>query len=157
VLFFLWEEKTVIESIATIVIMAGSMLLFAYWFRYTCLLILHAKTAHDYASEIATANQLSFANIQTQLCEPDADLDGLRQALDRDYALVTRLLNEVAGGQSGIEERMLAFNYRLAGVRYQVGQRFSVQSARQALEEMSLVVAHFANSVGEAASAASAA
>lgn len=145
------------ETIATIVIMAGSVLLFAYWFRYTCLLMLHARTTRDYASEVAMANQLSFANIQTRLSEPNADLEGLRAALDSDYALVTRLLNEVAGGQSGIEERMLAFNYRLASVRYQVGQRFSVESARQALEEMSLVVAHFANSLGEAASATSAA
>jgi hypothetical protein len=146
----------VIESIATIVIMAGSVLLFAYWFRYTCLLMLHTRTARDYAREVATANQLSFANLESQLCEPNADLDGLRQALDRDYALVTRLLNEVADGQSGIEQKMLAFNYRLAGIRYQVAQRFSAQSARQALEEMSLVVAHFANSLGEATATAAA-
>jgi hypothetical protein len=145
------------ETIATIVIMAGSVLLFAYWFRYTCLLMLHARTPRDYATEVAMANQLSFANIQTQLCDANADLSGLREALDRDYALVTRLLNEVSGQRSGIEERMLAFNYRLAAARYEVTQRYSVQSARQALEEMSLVVAHFANSVGEAASAPSAA
>jgi hypothetical protein len=155
-LLCLWKEDKVIESIATIVIMAGSVLLFAYWFRYTCLLMLHARTTRDYATEVATANQLSFANVRSELCEPNADLDGLRKLLDQDYALVTRLMNEVAAGQSGIEEQMLAFNYRLASMRYQVAQRFSMQSARQALEEMSMVVAHFANSVGEASAAAAA-
>src|SRR5580704_14487011 len=155
-LLCLWKEDKVIESIATIVIMAGSVLLFAYWFRYTCLLMLHARTARDYAREVATANQLSFANVQSQLCEPDADLDVLRDLLDRDYALVTRLMTEVSNGQSGVEERMLAFNYRLAGMRYQFAQRFSMESARQALEEMSMVVAHFANSVGEAAATSAA-
>jgi hypothetical protein len=118
--------------------------------------MLHARTARDYAREVATANQLSFANVQSQLCDANADLDGLHDLLDRDYALVTRLMNEVANGQSGIEERMLAFNYRLASIRYRVAQRYSIQSARQALEEMSLVVAHFANSVGEASATSAA-
>src|SRR5208337_4811907 len=101
-LFCPWKRKqTVAESIATIVIMAGSILLFAYWFRYTCLLMLHARTPRDYATEVATVNQLSFASVQTQLCDANVDLSGLREALDRDYALVTRLLNEVSGERSG--------------------------------------------------------
>src|SRR5271167_3555993 len=137
-LFCPWKRKqTVAESIATIVIMAGSVLLFAYWFRYTCLLMLHARTARDYAREVATANQLSFANVQSQLCVDNADLNSLHDLLDRDYDVVTRLMNDAANGQAGIEEKMLAFNYRLASVRYRVAQRYSIQSARQALEEMS--------------------
>jgi len=146
----------VTETIATIVIMAGSLLLFGYWFRYTCLLILHAKTAVDYGREVALANHLSFNQVQSQLFAPSANLNGLRGSLDRDFALLTSLMTQASSG-FGIEQRMLAFNYRLAGVRYQIGQHISANSARQALEEMSLVVAHFANSLGEASAAASAA
>jgi hypothetical protein len=145
-----------IESIATIVIMAGSLALAGYWFRYTCLLMLHARTTVDHGREVALANQLSFAEVQSQLFAPSANLDQLRGSLDRDFALLTALMTQASTG-FGIEERMLAFNYRVAAARYQFGQQFSANAAREALEEMSMVVAHFANSLGEASAAAAAA
>ena len=49
-----------IERIATILITASSVLLFGYWFRYTCLLVLNTKTVRDYASEVAAVHQLGF-------------------------------------------------------------------------------------------------
>ncbi len=145
-----------IETIATIVIMAGSVVLSGYWFRYTCLLILHARTPVDHGREVALANQLSFNQVQSQLFAPSADLDQLRGALDRDFAMVTFLMTQASTG-FGIEQRMLACTYRVATLRYQFGLRFSANAARQALEEMSLVVAHFANSLGEASISAAAA
>jgi hypothetical protein len=36
-----------LELVATGIITASSVFLFAYWFRYTCLLILSAKTTLD--------------------------------------------------------------------------------------------------------------
>ena len=141
------------ETIATSVIMAGSVLLFAYWFRYTCLLILHTKTPVDYGLEVALATQLSFAQVQSQMWAASANLDQLRSSLDRDFAVLTALMAQASNG-FGIEQRMLAFNYRIAAARYEFGQHFSPNAARQALEEMSMVVAHFANSLGEAAASA---
>jgi hypothetical protein len=133
------------------------VLLFGYWFRYTCLLMLNTRTARDYARDIAMANQLSFANVQTQLSQASADLGGLRASLDRDYAVVSKMLEQASAGQAGIEQKMLAIHYRLMGVWYAVGSHVSPAAARQALEEMSMVVAHFANSIGEAAASPSAA
>jgi hypothetical protein len=146
-----------IELITTVVIIASSALLFGYWFRYTCLLMLNTRTARDYASDIAMANQLSFANVQTQLSQASADLGGLRASLDRDFAVVSKMLDQASAGQAGIEQKMLAIHYRLMGVWYAVGSHVSPTAARQALEEMSMVVAHFANSIGEAAASPSAA
>ncbi len=143
------------ETIATIVILAGSVLLFAYWFRYTCLLILHTRTPVDYGREVTFANQLGFVEVQSQLRAASANLDQLRGSLDRDFALLTALMAQASTG-FGIEQRMLAFNYRIAAARYQFGLHFSPNAARQALEEMSLVVAHFANSLGEASASAAA-
>ena len=134
----------------------GSALLFAYWFRYTCLLILSAKTARDYAGDVARANQLSFLQVQAQLrTEGPADLDRLHAALDKDYALVTYLIQHASGGPSefGLEDRMLQLNYRLTRVWYETARRISPDVARRALDEMCTVVAHFANAVGERASA----
>jgi hypothetical protein len=149
-----------IEFVATSIITISSALLFGYWYRYTCLLILSTKTAKDYAGQVATANQMSFAVVQAQLSGgASADLDRLKQSLDRDYELVTFLLPNAAGtqGEHRLEDRMLQLDYQLMGACYKVSSRFSVSFAKSALEEMSMVVAHFANSLGERADCSSAA
>jgi len=173
--FFLWPNSAplaewlgplsaksgyMIELIATIIITASSVLLFGYWFRYTCLLVLNTKTVRDYAGEVAAANQLGFLEIQSQLREGSPELDRLRGLLDRDYAVLTSLLKHssiAAPKDLGIETRMLEINYRLMGAWYSVSSRFSTAAARRALEEMSLVVAYIANTMGERAAAGAAA
>ena len=136
-----------IELLATSVITLSSALLFVYWFRYTCMLILSAKTTRDYAADVATANQLSFPQVQNRLREKtNADLGELVASLDRDYAVITYLLNnasKVSKGASTVETKMLAVNYRV------MRTWFSVSRSRRALEEMASVVAHFANAMGE--------
>ena len=147
-----------LELIVTSVITVSSALLFGYWFRYTCLLILSAKTTRDYAADIATANQLSFLQVQAQLRENPVELDRLQSALDRDFALVTYLIQNASGqGEWGMEDRMLQLNYRLMSTWCSFSQRFSPEAGRRALDEMSMIVSHFANSLGEQAAAGAAA
>ena len=147
-----------LELIVTLIITVSSVLLFGYWFRYTCLLILSAKTTRDYASDIATANQLSFLQVQAQLRENPADLDRLQASLDRDMAMVTYLIQHASGqGEWGMEARMLKLNYRLMSTWCSFSQRFSPDAARHALDEMTMIVSHFANSLGEQATAGAAA
>jgi hypothetical protein len=153
-----------IELIATVVIMLSSALLFGYWFRYTCLLILSAKTTRDYAGEFATAVELSFPGVQSQLRSdaignPEA-LAELQASLDRDYSVLTYLLKNVtdkSAGASSVEVRMLEIHYKVMGAWFSISKSFSVSSSKRALEEMALVVAHFANAMGERADAAAAA
>jgi hypothetical protein len=149
------------EFVATVIIASSSVALFAYWFRYTCLLILSARTTRDYAVSVATANQLGFLEVQAVLRDPiAADLDQLKDALDRDYKVLTYLLKHAANPSSGdaaIEKRMLEINYKLMGAWYSASRRFSPAAACRALDEMSSVVAHFANSMGERAVAGAAA
>ena len=149
-----------IELVTTIVIMAGSVLLFGYWFRYSCLLILSARTTRDYAGAVAAANQLSFLEVQSALREQsNADLDRLKDSLDRDYKVLTYLLKHAANPSSGgdaVEKRMLEIHYRLMGAWYRTSRRLSPASACRALDEMASVVAHFANSMGAQTSASAA-
>jgi hypothetical protein len=149
-----------IELISTIVIMAGSVLLFGYWFRYTCVLILSARTTRDYAGAVAAANQLSFLEVQSALLEPSsANLDHLKDSLDRDYKVLTYLLKHAANGADGegaVEKRMLEIHYRLMGAWYSTSRHLSPVAARRALDEMASVVAHFANSMGAQTSGAAA-
>jgi hypothetical protein len=141
--------------------MSSSVLLFGYWFRYTCLLILSARTTRDYAASVAMANQLSFLEVQAQLREiANPELDRLKDALDRDYKVLTYLLKNAANssdGQDALEKRMLEINYKLMQNWYSVSRRFSPAAAARALDEMASVVAHFANSMGERATAGAAA
>ena len=147
-----------LELIVTSVITVSSALLFGYWFRYTCLLILSAKTTRDYAADIAAANQLNFLQVQSQLRENPADLDRLQSALDRDFAVVTYLIQNASGqGEWGIENRMLQLNYRLMGTWCRVSRSFSPEAGRRALDEMSMIISHFANAMGERAAAGAAA
>src|SRR5271169_728228 len=77
------------EKIATSIITVGSLLLFLFWFRYVCLLVLNARPARDYAIAAAAANQLSFPDVQAILQNrAAADLEELRHLLDRDFALL---------------------------------------------------------------------
>lgn len=147
-----------VELSATIIITVSSAVLFAYWFRYTCLLILSARTARDYTTDVAYSNHLGFPEVQAQLQQGTSpDLDGLRAALDNDYRVVRQLLKympKAEEGPSALETHMLAINYRLMGTWYQVSRHFSASLAVRALNEMSMVVAHFANQMGEQAASA---
>jgi hypothetical protein len=144
-----------IELIATTLITISSVFLFCYWFRYTCLLMLSAKTALDYSCQVAYSNKLGFPVVQANLNDGNApDLDRLRAALDNDYRVIRQLLKQMGEGQSALENRMLGINYRLMGTWYQVTRHFSPVVAARALGEMSLVVAHFANAMGEQAASA---
>lgn len=146
-----------IELVATVTISVSSILLFCYWFRCTCRLILSTATSRDYATNVAQAHQLGFQEAQQQLSYGATELDRLKDMLDHDYAVLARLVNHAEDAQARIERRMLAIHYRVATLTYQVGSKISASAARQALEEMSEVVAHFANCIGEAAASSAAA
>ena len=152
-----------LELVATIIITLSSVALFGYWFRYTCLLILSTKTAQDYAGQVAAANQLGFLEVRSQLQSDStqtnsANLDRLRDALDRDYAVLSGLLKHAGSmGQSALEKRMLAANYQVIRAWYSVSRQFSPAAAARALDEMSQVIAHFANVMGESAACSAAA
>jgi hypothetical protein len=148
-----------IEFLTTVIVTGSSVLLFGYWFRYTCLLILSAKTTRDFACQVAAANQLGFLDVQTQLRAASANLDALRDTLDRDYEVLSGMLKQVRGSSvedSSLETRMLALNYRVMRSWSQVIGVFSPTAACKALEEMSMVIAHFANSMGQQAEGAAA-
>ena len=149
------------ELAITAIIVAGSALLLGYWFRYTCLLILSAKTACDYAGGVAAANQLGFQEVQERLRDGSfVDFDPLRTALERDYSLITFLLkntSQTAAEESSIETRMLEMYYGMMGVLYRAARPFSAEAARHALGQMSAVVEHLANVMGERAALAGAA
>jgi hypothetical protein len=134
------------------ILIAGSVALFCYWFRYTCLLILAAETPHDYSAEIASANQLSFPEVRSSLRRRDvADLERLHKCLERDFAIIVYLLEHtpIASLDTGFEGAILKIHFRAMSACFRLTRANLVEFASDALEEMSLVVAHLANQLGE--------
>lgn len=144
---------------ASIFFVSVSLVLFAYWFRYTCLLMLSTRPARDFAKDVAEANRLTFRDVQERLTAAlsTTELDALEKKLDSDYALIMCLLRhgaefKVAG--SAIEERMLMVHYSITRRWYALASRVSLARGRAALDEMAQIVNHFAGLMGERSAAA---
>lgn len=140
--------------ISSLVILVLSLILFAYWFRYSCLLILRTAPAKDYAGQVAEANQLNFREVQRQLQTEEAgrNLDDLYELLQRDYKFLSYLLSGASRfpfRSLDIEQKTLMVDYALVQVWYWIGRRFSLRQSCLALEEMSSILNHFAQTVGE--------
>jgi hypothetical protein len=140
-----------LQRTATLLMIASSATFFCYWFRYACLLILTAKTARDYTNEVVANIQLSFPGVQAELRQGvPADLARLRASLNHDYEILTSLMRHTG---PRLDDRMIQVHYRLMSSWCRLCHTFSIATASHSLQEMSLVVAYFANRVGEQAAA----
>src|SRR5213079_2472888 len=129
-------------TVIDFLISATSFVLFFYWFQYVCLLILSARTSRDYSSEIAAANHLEFPDIQVKLRSAGADLDTLHRRLEKDYAIITDLLQRTPGfiADDRRELAMLRIHYCAMSAWFYLTRRSLRDASAQALEEMTLVI-----------------
>jgi cell division protein YceG involved in septum cleavage len=139
-------------------IVAFSLLMLVYWFRYTCLLLLNTKPVKDYSKQVAAANQLKVFEVQNRL-ESNANiehLDELKRLLDRDYQVIMYLMRHGANFKSAgyeLNQRMCMLNYQLLKWVYGFSKS-SYSPSRQRLLEMANVIVYFANLMGERAAIA---
>ncbi len=145
----------------SLILIGLSLALFAYWFRYSCLLILRTQTAEDYAGEVSRANGLSFDLVKGQIeADKNANLDELYRSLERDYRIVSQLLDQVPAGaldENGLQSKLLHANFKVTQVWFRVSRKLGIPASATALEEMAETIAHFANNFGEYSAARSAA
>ena len=136
-------------------IMSGvSLGLLVYWLRYSCQLILSAKSTRDYTRDVAEANDLRFLQVQQELAQvrERIELDSLRSKVKNDYRLLTYLLvHGPAFHANGdrIEQFVLMLNFKLLMAYYELTSPISVSIGKRALQEMTQVVGYFANRMGE--------
>lgn len=144
--------------ITSVLIIIGSALLFAYWFRYTCLLILSTQRARNFEKSVADANGLTFLHLRGQVKKTEIDgLDNIYRSLERDYRVVTSLLRYAAAYNSGaqaFDQLLIRLDYTLMSWWYRIVHRVSETMARRALLEMAAVVSHLAHAMGERSAAA---
>lgn len=119
--------------IASVLIIAVSLVLLGYWVRYTCILLLRAQGEHSTVVE-------------------EGGTDVLRQALERDYRMLTYLSRHGAGlGDQSMEERILIFDFKVMQIWYRLTRSAAPNQARNAVAEMAAVVAFLRQRLGEQA------
>lgn len=122
---------------ASLLIIAISAVLFVYWFRYSCLLLLR-NAEQDAAAE--PDDRFSFAEVQRRLAAGE-EMEELHNSLQRDYQVVTYLVQHAAGLElGGIEDRLLVLDYKIMQTRYRLMRTAFPEQARQALSEMASVM-----------------
>jgi hypothetical protein len=133
--------------IASVLIITFSLVLFVYWFRYSCLLLL--RRGADLP--VAAADRYNYVSVQQGL-KTAMELDPLYRALDRDYRVLTYLLEHAAGLElERLEYRLLVLDYKLMQGWYRLTKSAAPRQARRALGEMADVVNVMVGRIGEQA------
>ncbi len=134
------------------------VVLSAYWLRYVCRSILKTGTSRERVEHVASANQLSFLQVESRLDSrwTAADLKMLKEALRRDYTVVTCLLRYTAapGSAFTLEQRMLMGDFRLMLWWCGFTRRLYMTSpARHALAECTRILAYLSDSLASRSAA----
>src|SRR5580704_1012668 len=139
------------QMLAGILIIASSLALFVYWFRYSCILILRNRSELAEASTAVLDGRFSFAQVRERL-KSERALDPLQDCLERDYRVLTYLIEHAAGLElESLEDRLLIFDYRVMQCVYRVSRTVAPLRARKALSEMASVLGVLAHRIGEQA------
>src|SRR5580692_4589078 len=98
--------------VAGTLIIALSLALFIYWFRYSCILILRNRAEVGAASAASPDRRFSFPDVLVRL-QSEPALDPLQVSLERDYRILIYLMEHGAGLKlASIEDRLLTLDYR---------------------------------------------
>lgn len=113
--------------IASVLIIAFSLVLFVYWFRYSCLLLLRNRSEES----AATTSRFDLASVKQGL-NSGMEMDPLAQSLEHDYRLLTYLLEHAANLElEQLEYRLLVLDYRMMQGWYRL-TKFRCSAAGQA-------------------------
>lgn len=139
--------------IASVLIIGFSLVLFVYWFRYSCMLLLRSQVEQAASAPAAPDNRFSFMEVRERL-KTEPLLDPLHRSLNRDYQVLIYLLEHAAGLElASIEDRLLMLDYRVMQGWYRLTKIAAPAQARKALSEMASILGILARKMGEQASA----
>jgi hypothetical protein len=136
--------------LASVLIIGFSLVLLMYWFRYSCLLLLREQSSQ--AAPLRSADsRFSFGNVQA-LLKTSQSLDPLHKSLQRDYVVLTYLLDHATSlGLGSLEDRLLVLDYKVMECRYRLTKGAAPQQAREALSEMASILAVLVQKMGNSA------
>jgi hypothetical protein len=124
--------------ITSVFIIAISVVLLGYWLRYSCLMLLRSAREHV---EMPTADERFSVSSVLERLKTENDLALLERALERDYHVVTYLIEHAADLElASIENRLLVLDYKLMRLWSRVTRSAAPQQSRRALSEMATVL-----------------
>jgi len=139
--------------LASLLIIGISAVLFIYWFRYSCILLLRNFQEQGVVSTDAD-ERFSFSEVQRRLAAGE-EMSSLHSSLQRDYNVLTYLLEHAAGLElSGIEDRLLVLDYKVMQWWYRLTKTAFPEQARRALNEMATVLGVLVHKMGQQAATA---
>src|ERR1039458_9079313 len=133
--------------LTSVFIVGISAILLAYWLRYSCVMLLHG--AQERSAMLTVADErLSVSSVLERL-KTEADLAPLERALERDYRVVTYLIEHATDLElASIENKLLVLDYQLMRLWSRLTRTLAPQQSRQALSEMASVLRVLADQMG---------
>jgi hypothetical protein len=124
--------------IAGILIIAFSVVLFVYWFRYSCLLLL--RNAAERSTTVVEDERFNVARVIEGL-KSQGELNSLERALERDYYVFTYLLEHATDLElASIENHILLLDYKLMRIWSHLTRTAAPKQSRRALTEMASIL-----------------
>ena len=130
--------------LTSVLIIAFSLVLFAYWFRASCRLLLRSH------AEVAAAEneRFSFPKVQAML-KAGQETGPLHGLLNHDFQVLTYLRQHAANLETGsFEDQLLILDYKLMRWYYRIMSKAVPSQARAALSEMATVVGVLVHKMG---------
>ena len=114
-----------------ILIIAFSLILFVYWFRYAVRTLLSENQAEEPITAIRQLGELP--------------LDRRHDVLENEYRMLEYVLAHAAGlGLPPIEINLLTLDYRLMRFWFRIARNTNTAHAQRALEEMARILSYIA-------------
>ena len=131
--------------LTSVLIVGISAVLLVYWLRYSCVMLLH--DAQERSATVAD-ERFSASSVLERL-KTEADLAPLERALERDYRVVTYLIEHATDLElASIENKLLVLDYQLMRIWSRLTRTLAPQQSRKALSEMASVLRALAGQVG---------
>jgi hypothetical protein len=126
--------------LASILIIAFSLILFVYWFRATCRLLLRNHAEQAILAPAIANEQFRFLQVQSML-KTERELGSLHSLLNQDFRVLNYVRQHAASLESGsFEDQLLILDYKLMQWYFRVMNVVLPSQARSALSEMATVV-----------------
>ena len=125
--------------VTSIFIIAISVILFVYWLRYSCVMLL--RSARERAEIPTVADERFNVSSVLERLKTESDLAPLERALERDYYVLTYLIEHAADLElASIENKLLVLDYKLMRLWSRLTRTVAPQQSRKALSEMASVL-----------------
>ena len=131
--------------VTSVFIIGISAVLLVYWLRYSCVMLLHGALERS----ATVADERFSASSVLERLKTEADLAPLERALERDYRVVTYIIEHATDLElASIENKLLVLDYQLMRLWSRLTRTLAPQQSRKALSEMASVLRVLAGQMG---------